>query len=299
MSDLSQRLSPATVRECSRILSGVMRSAVRDRILAESPCEAIRLRKRRRKDTDGRVITSEQLRGSLLPVVPERHRALAGLAGGTGLRWGECLGLRWDALDLDEAGTVQVLRVAVEVFGHVSIKPYPKSRAGRRSVPLPPLVVQLLTEHRSRGEVPTGATDFVFVNAAGGRLGRGHFRSRVWRPSLVCAGLLGEVVDQGPGEVKASWPEESCVVASAVFATEREAVAHVARAAAGGLRFHDLRHSYATWLVSRGLPVNDVQRVMGHEHASTTLELCTHRSGHADERVRQAFADDLLTSEAE
>ena len=55
--------------------------------------------------------------------------------------------------------------------------------------------------------------------------------------------------------------------------------------AAGGLRFHDLRHSYATWLVSCGLPVNDVQRVMGHENASTTLELYTHQSGHADQRA--------------
>jgi len=76
---------------------------------------------------------------------------------------------------------------------------------------------------------------------------------------------------------------------AAEFVTERAAVAHVASNVAGGLRFHDLRHSYATWLVSCGLPVNDVQRVMGHENASTTLELYTHQSGHADQRAR--FAD--------
>lgn len=58
-----------------------------------------------------------------------------------------------------------------------------------------------------------------------------------------------------------------------------------------------LRHSYATWLVSRGLPVNDVQRVMGHENAATTLGLYTHPSGRANERVRNAFADDLLIPE--
>ncbi len=65
--------------------------------------------------------------------------------------------------------------------------------------------------------------------------------------------------------------------------------------AAGGIRFHDLRHSYATWLVSRGVPVNDVQAVMGHEQASTTLNLYTHRSGDRDQRVLRAFADDPLT----
>ncbi|MEV4812214.1 tyrosine-type recombinase/integrase [Micromonospora avicenniae] len=82
---------------------------------------------------------------------------------------------------------------------------------------------------------------------------------------------------------------------SAEFTTEREAVAHVVKMAPGGLRFHDLRHSYATELVSRGVPVNDVQAVMGHEKPSTTLNLYTHRSDGRHQRIRDAFADDPLT----
>jgi integrase len=52
----------------------------------------------------------------------------------------------------------------------------------------------------------------------------------------------------------------------------------VARGQAGGLRFHDLRHSYATWLVDDGVPPNMVQRVRAHERASTTLDLYTRRT---------------------
>lgn len=59
---------------------------------------------------------------------------------------------------------------------------------------------------------------------------------------------------------------------------------------------HDLRHSYATWLVSAGVPINDVQRIMGHEQAATTLDLYTHGSPDRDERVRGVFADFLLTA---
>ena len=63
------------------------------------------------------------------------------------------------------------------------------------------------------------------------------------------------------------------------------------------LRFHDLRHSYATWLVSDGVPVNLVQQVMGHEQASSTLDRYTHAvTGHGD-RLRAAFADFPLTSD--
>jgi integrase len=56
------------------------------------------------------------------------------------------------------------------------------------------------------------------------------------------------------------------------------AVKHVAHEQAGGLRFHDLRHSYATCLMDDGVPPNVVQRVMGHERSSTTLDLYTRRT---------------------
>lgn len=83
------------------------------------------------------VITPQEVSERLIPAVPPRHRALIGVAAGTGLRWGECLGLRWDGVDLDGC-EVHVVRTAIEVNGAVSAKPYPKSRAGRRTVPLPP-----------------------------------------------------------------------------------------------------------------------------------------------------------------
>ncbi|MFF5053290.1 hypothetical protein ACFY1S_08935 [Micromonospora sp. NPDC000663] len=51
-------------------------------------------------DTDELVISRADLYDRLLPVVPERYRALVAVAAGTGLRWGECAGLRWDAVDL-------------------------------------------------------------------------------------------------------------------------------------------------------------------------------------------------------
>ncbi len=85
----------------------------------------------------------------LLPCVADRYRPLVAVAGGTGLRWGELAGLRWDAVDLD-AGRLSVIRVAVEVAGHVTAKPYPKTKAGRRVVPIAPFALQLLNEHAQR-----------------------------------------------------------------------------------------------------------------------------------------------------
>jgi integrase len=210
----------------------------------------------------------------------------------TGLRWGECVGLRWDCVDLD-AKTVTVIRVAVEVAGTVTTKGYPKSRASRRTVPLPDYETQLLKLHREL--VKPGRAGEVFTNTAGGPVRRTLFRARVWRPSLVRAGLLGQVTKLGHFEYRASWADATGLEWTKDFPTEREAVAHAARTAHGGLRFHDLRHSYATWLISQGVPVNDVVSAMGHEKATTTLNIYTHRSKDRDERIRRALADFSLT----
>ncbi|PZF86549.1 tyrosine-type recombinase/integrase [Micromonospora deserti] len=292
VTDLGARRSPATVAECFRLLSTILRAAVRDRLIGTNPCEGVKVPARRKKDTDGHVLSRADLITRLLPAVPDRYRALVALAGGTGLRWGESTGLRWESLDLT-AKTVEVVRVAVEVAGAVTIKPYPKSRAGRRTVPVPDFAVDLLTAHREA--FPAGARGEVFTNSSAGPLRRTLFRARVWRPSLVRAGLLGNVSRLGHFKWRASWVDSEGIEWSAEFTTEREAVAHVAKMAPGGLRFHDLRHSYATELVSRGVPVNDVQAVMGHEKPSTTLNLYTHRSDGRDKRIRDAFADDPLT----
>jgi integrase len=229
VSELGSRLAPATVAECYRLLSGVMRAAVRDR-LAVSPCESFKIPTRRKKDTDGQTITRTLFVGQFLPAVPDRYRALVGVAGGTGLRWGECIGLRWDCVDLD-ANTVSVIRVAVEVAGTVSAKAYPKSRAGRRVVPLPDQEAELLKVHREL--CPPDPAGEVLTNSTGGPVRRTRFRSRVWRPSLVRAGLLGRVVKPGHFKYIASWADATGLEWSAEFATEREAVGQVAKARAG------------------------------------------------------------------
>jgi integrase len=57
-------------------------------------------------------------------------------------------------------------------------------------------------------------------------------------------------------------------------------------------QIHDPRHSYATWLVSAGVPINDVSAVMGHVRTSTTLDRYTHPLlEDRDQRVRTVFAD--------
>ena len=119
---------------------------------------------------------------------------------------------------------------------------------------------------------PDGARGLILTNEVGGPLRRTLFRSRVWRPALVRAGLLGEVTEVD-GKFEAVWMNAQELVCSEVFAKFEQAVRHVARHEFGGLRFHDLRHSYGTWLADDGLPVHKIAKVMGHENIATTMQL--------------------------
>jgi integrase len=141
--------------------------------------------------------------------------------------------------------------------------------------------------HRAAGD-PDPRT-LVFRDRVGRPLRRSNFRRRVWLPSLVRTGLLGQVLNAGPHRYRAVWPDRDGLEWSAEFTTEREAIACVAAKAVGGMRFHDLRHAYATWLVTDGVPINLVQRVMGHEQASTTLNRYTHTPDDYAARVLAAF----------
>jgi integrase len=175
----------------------------------------------------------------------------------------------------------------VEVTGHTSFKPFPKSTAGRRTVPLPAWLVDIVREHMAG--VSPGEGGLVFPNKVGGALRRTQFRARIWRPSLVRAGLLGKVTHEGK-QFTAWWSDETGAHRME-FRTHGAAITHVVRNQPGGLRFHDLRHSYATWLVDDGVPPNMVQRVMGHERSSTTLDLYTRRTDNPT-RILRALNDD-------
>jgi integrase len=276
VSSLSDKRSRATVAECKRLMSGVMRSAVKNRLIGIDPTLGVRVPGRRVRDTDERIVTREDVRRRLVPVMqPTRYRTLVATAAFTGLRWGEAVGLCRDAVDLD-GRMARVIRAVTEVAGRTEFKAFPKSRAGRRTVPLPDWLVDDLRKYMELYP-PDGPQGLIFTNAVGGALRRTLFRSRVWRPALVRAGLLGQVREVD-GKFEAVWSNELGCTMVENFGRESEAVQHVARNQHGGLRFHDLRHSYGTWLADDGIVPNKLAKVMGHEDIATTMQLYVRRT---------------------
>ncbi len=81
----------------------------------------------------------------------------------TGMRRGEVLALRWLSVDLDG----KLIRVREATREHIQVKA-PKTKAGKRDLSLPAIVVQALRDHRRQqlelrvalgaGKLPDDAT---------------------------------------------------------------------------------------------------------------------------------------------
>lgn len=146
-------------------------------------------------------------------------------------------------------------------------------------------LVPILHAHLERYPVSPEAP--IYANAVGKPLRRTLFRTasgdlRLCRQECSAPSPSSTAAPGGRDVTGATLVKE--------FPTEREAVLHIAKSCVGGLRFHDFRHSYATWLVDGGVPMNMVQRVMGHERSLTTLDL---HPSHRRSRSHLAALDDV------
>src|SRR5207244_283158 len=94
------------------------------------------------RERRGRIARPAEAR-ALLEALPKRDRALWATALYAGLRRGELQALRWQDVDFGE-GVIRVERGWDERVGPVA----PKSRAGRRRVPLSKPLRSYLAAHR-------------------------------------------------------------------------------------------------------------------------------------------------------
>jgi integrase len=129
-----------------RTLRAVLRTAEAEQIIRACPC---RIRGGGQEHPDERPLVETSLVLALAAVIDERVRAIVVLAGFASLRTGESLGLRRRDLNLLHA-TVDVTTQSQEIDGKQVFVDHTKSDAGRRTVALPRVVVEILDDHLAR-----------------------------------------------------------------------------------------------------------------------------------------------------
>lgn len=182
---MAQTLAPATVRTNYGVLHAVLEAALDADLLVKNPCRKIRLPERAPKEI--RFLDADELH-RLADALPDDYRAAAYLAGAAGLRWSEVAGLRVGRVDL--AGrTLEVVETCAEVRGTIQFAA-PKSKASRRTIPLPSFLIDELGEHLLRTGRRADPTALVLQARGGGPL-RKHWSRRFFTPAVKQAGLGG------------------------------------------------------------------------------------------------------------
>ena len=229
-------LSPGRIRVIHIVLHKALNHAVRVNLVARNVCDQVELPREERHE--GLALTPEQAQQLLQKVREHRLDALLTLALTTGMRIGEILSLRWQDVDL-KAGLLQVRRTVGYYGKRGFVVGEPKTESSRRTIVLPNFLVEKLKFHRtSQLEMRLQAGSAWVDNDLVFCNKRGGF----FPPPTIAYQFNKVLKDAG--------------------------FSH--------MRFHDLRHSAATLLLSMGVSLKIVQEILGHSTISTTADIYSH-----------------------
>ena len=186
------------------------------------------------------------------------------LAGAMGLRRSEALGVRWSRIDWEKR-TVLLDTKIVEYRenGKKKVEPVEemKNKSSRRTLPLPDPVVEMLQVQKDHREVYR-------------KMFQGSYNAQYL--DYVCVNQLGELLR--PSYVTDHFRE----------LLEKYGLRHI--------RFHDLRHTFASLLINQDVPLINVSNFLGHSDLSTTANIYAHLDK-ASKQASAAVISDILQGE--
>jgi integrase len=250
---LDAGLSASTVHKMHDILRRSLAQAAKCHLVPRNVADVVKPPRPAPKEIC--TLSADETRKLLEAAVGDRLEALYVLAVHTGMRQGELLALRWQDVDIEYA-VVSIRRSLTRNGGKV-VFGEPKTKKSRRSICLTPQAVEALSSHLKR--------------------------------QLRDMEILGDCYqDQG-----------------LVFATNtggpinpsnlrrRSFASLLKRAGLPHMRFHDLRHTCASLLLSRGVHPKFVQELLGHATIAITLDTYSHVMPSMGDATAKAMQDAL------
>ena len=233
---LEEGLSSARVRGIHAVLHSALKYAVRTNLVARNVSDMVGLPSIQKHEMQ--PLEPGQAQALLEKVSEHGLGALLTVALATGMRQGELLALRWQDVDW-KLGELQIRR-SVRYRGRRGfLESKPKTESGVRRVTLPSFVVEVLKRHRvSQLEV---------------RLQAGA--SWIERDLVFCR------------------PDGDFMKAPTL---RYQFFRLLEKVGLPRMRFHDLRHTAATLLLSMGVEMRVIQDILGHSNIATTANVYAH-----------------------
>ena len=256
-SKAKETLTPRTVAKHHRLLSQALKYAVRQGYLVRNPCDLVDAPKWQSKPM--RTLTEEEVSvfleaASSSPYYPVYYAAVS-----TGLRQAELCGLRWRDLDLD-SGSLSVNQVLYKRKGVSELRP-PKTSHSRRQLKMTYKLGQYLRDYKEIQETR-------------------YWQVQDWQ-------LINKPL-----------PLDYFVFGSLNKPCSPSMLSHdFAKIAQGAglkdVRFHDLRHTFASLMLMRGAPAKVISEALGHASVAFTLQTYAHVLSGMQEKAMELLNDIL------
>lgn len=241
--------SSNVIKNLNKLLKTFFNYAVDQGYIIKNPCIGKKIvipGLAQKKEYEIEVFTNKEI--SILKSAMKGYRlqCLILLALGTGLRQGELLGLKWNDIDLKNK-TLKVKRSIKQVYiiaadgtkEYKTIEQSPKSKNSIRTVPIPSSLIPVLKKHE--------------LNQKSEKLKAGDSYNK---SDYVFTTELGKTIN----------------ARNLIRSYERL----LAKVKIHYKKFHSLRHTYATKLFERDVPIKTVQMLLGHSDISITANIYTH-----------------------
>ena len=244
-----KKLSAKSIKNLHGVIHKALDKAVQCRYIKFNPSDACELPRIPKKEM--KVLKDEYLSKFLSEIKGKKYEELFFVDVFTGMREGEILGLTWDCVDFDN-GIIHIEKQLKRKQGTNNVYFFDTLKNGKtRSVVPAPVVFEILRKIKKE--------------QAANKL---KYGSSYENPdNLVFTNEIGQHIG-----VEALWQ-----------ALKRRAVA----IGIPDLRFHDLRHSYATISIQNGDDIKTVSQSLGHATVAFTLDVY----GHVTDRMKRDSAD--------
>ena len=250
---LDTGLSASTVRKIHDILRRGLAQAVDWHLTQRNVADVVKPPRPVPKEIV--ALSTDETRRLLDAAAEDRLEALYVLAVHTGMRQGEMLALRWQDVDIENA-VLSVRRTLTRRGGKVAFGE-PKTKKSRRSIRLTPQAVDALRAHLERQ-----LRDMEILGD--------HYQDQ----GLIFTTDTGAPIN--PSNLR-----------------QRSFTPLLKRAGLPHMRFHDLRHTCATLLLSRGVHPKFVQELLGHATIAITLDTYSHVMPSMGDATAKAMEDAL------
>lgn len=232
-------LSVKTIRNVHSVIHAILRTAVEDEILAINPSDNCRIPKKSDSEisTEWQALTKDEEIALLERFQEDDFNLLFMFAFHSGMRQGEVLGLLWDDINFD-IGSISIRRQLQKEFGEYRLKATKTRQV--RTIFMTEELRWLLIKEKSWQDTMAKIDPDKWDNSMNlvftDKTGRHLTAITVFRHFKNCARAIGK-------------PE---------------------------LRFHDLRHNFASHLAMIGVPVTTSAKILGHSNTTTTQNIYQH-----------------------